>query len=85
MLPNQVFKLAKYYLVNQVSNATSERAFSVMRRMKTYLRNTMSQNRVNHTMCLHVHRDKIEMIDLKSVLNEFIDSVDRRKLKFARK
>ena len=33
-------------------------------------------------MCLHVHQDKIGMIDLKSVLNEFIESVDRRKFKF---
>ena len=85
LLMSQVFKLAQYCLVNPASNATSERAFSAMRRIKTYLCNTMSQNRVNNTMCLHVHRGKIGMIDLKSVLNEFIDSVDRRKLKFARK
>lgn len=84
MLLDQVFKLAQYCLVMPASNATSERAFSAMRRIKTYLRNTMSQNRLNHTMCLSVHSEILDDIDLKSVLNEFIDNSDRRKLNFAR-
>ena len=65
------------------SNATSERAFSTMRRIKTYLRNTMSQNRLNHTMCLNIHKEKLEEINLKLVLNEFIDQSDRRRAVFA--
>lgn len=84
ILLNQVFKLAQYCLVMPASNATSERAFSSMRRIKTYLRNTMTQNRLNHTMCLSIHKEKLEVLDLKSVINEFIDTVDRRKTVFAR-
>ena len=84
LLLDQVFKLAQYCLVMPASNATSERSFSAMRRIKTYLRNTMSQNMLNHTMCLSVHSEKLDAIDLKSVLNEFIDSADRRKLIFGR-
>lgn len=84
LLLNQVFKLAQYCLVMPASNATSERAFSTMRRIKTYLRNTMTQNRLNHTMCLNIHKEKLDAINLKSILNEFIDAVDRRKSIFAK-
>ena len=61
------------------SNATSECAFNAMRRIKTYLRSSMSQNRLNHTMCINVHSEKVDSIDLKLLLNEFIDSNGRRK------
>ena len=61
------------------SNATSERAFSEMRRIKTHLRNNMNQNSLNHTMCINVHSEKLDSIDLKVLLNEFIHSNDRRK------
>ena len=75
LLLSQVFELAQYGLVLPASNATSERAFSTMRRIKIYLRNTMSQNRLNHTMCLRVHRKMLDVLDLKLVLNDFIDHV----------
>ena len=84
LLLSQVFKLAQYCLVMPASNATSERAFSAMRRIKTYLRNTMSENRLNHAMCLSVHREMLDALDLKLVMNDFIDNVDRRKQVFAR-
>ena len=84
LLLKQVFKLAQYFLVMPASNATSERAFSKMRLIKTYLRNTMAQNRLNHTMCLSIHKDKLEVLDLNLVFNDFIDMVDRRKAVFMR-
>ena len=65
------------------SNATSERAFSAMRCTKTYLRNSMSQNSLNHTICINVHSEMVDSINLKLLLNEFIDSNDRRKDVFA--
>ena len=37
---SQVFQLAQHCLVMPASNAVSERSFSVLRRIKTYLRNT---------------------------------------------
>ena len=46
------------------SNATSERSFSALRRIKTYLRTTMSQERLNNLMILYVHRDSLEQVDL---------------------
>ena len=37
---SQVFQLAQHCLVMPASNAVSEQSFSVLRRIKTYLRNT---------------------------------------------
>ena len=40
-----------------VTTASSERSFSTLRRLKTYLRNTTSEDRLNGLALLHIHRD----------------------------
>ena len=52
-LLSQVCVVLKLFLIMPATNATSERSFSALRRVKTYLRNTMSQERLNHLMILH--------------------------------
>jgi len=52
------------------TNASSERAFSALRRLKTYLRNTMSQERLNHVMLLHVHKEMTDKLKLADVPND---------------
>ena len=44
------------------TTATAERSFSSLRRLKTYLRTTMSSQRLNHLMILHVHKDSTESL-----------------------
>ena len=39
------------------TNATSERVFSAFRRVKNYVRGTVTQQRLNNLMVLHVHKD----------------------------
>ena len=46
-----------------------------MRRVKSYLRSTMSQERLNS---LHVHKELTDKIDLNSVANEFVSKSERR-------
>ena len=62
---------------------TSERSFSALRRVKTYLRATMNQDHLNYLMLLHVHKDKTDELDLKLLVNEFINS-DHRSNIFAK-
>ena len=50
-----------------ISVATAERSFSTLRRLKTWLRSTMQQERLNGLALLHIHRD----IELN--VNEVID------------
>ncbi len=77
-LLSQVFQLIKLILVMPATNAVSERTFSALRRVKTYLRSTMSQARLNHLMLLYVHREVTDSLDLIQVANEFISDSDHR-------
>ena len=52
-----------------VSTATAERLFSVMRRVKTYLGNTMTTDRLSGLGLLNVYREK--ELTSESVLDKF--------------
>ena len=54
MLVNAVCKL---FQLLSATNATFERSFSALRRIKSYLRSTMTQARLNYLMVLHYHQD----------------------------
>ena len=47
---SEVCTIAQLILVMPATNATSKRSFSAKRRVKTYLRSTMHQQRLNHLM-----------------------------------
>ena len=47
-LINSVVLKFKIILVIPATNATSEHSFSALKRIKSYLRSTMSQSRLNH-------------------------------------
>ena len=77
-LLSEVCKILKLILIMPATNATSERSFSTLQRVKTYLRNTMSQQRLNNLMLLHVHRDLTDTLDLSAVANDFIGDSEHR-------
>ena len=58
LLLSEVLILAKLVIVSPATNAVSERRFSALKRLKSYLRSTTGDNRFNHLMVLHVHQDK---------------------------
>ncbi|KAF3859134.1 hypothetical protein F7725_021533 [Dissostichus mawsoni] len=62
---SEVDKLLRLYLTVPMSNATAERSFSSLRRLKTFLRSTMSERRLNHLLFLHIHKDLTDGLDLK--------------------
>ena len=65
-------------LVMPATNATSECSFSVLRRLKNYLRSTMSQPRLNHVMVLSIYKELLDELDLYAVGNEFVGSSEYR-------
>jgi hypothetical protein len=75
--PN-MFNILKLLAVLPVSVASAERSFSSLRRLKTYLRNTTSENRLNGLALLSIHRD-ITITD-EEVLKQF--SLKSRNLDF---
>ena len=52
--------LGKLILVMPATNAVNERSFSALKRVKTYLRATTGDSRLNHLMILHAHKDKTD-------------------------
>ena len=55
---SEVDELLQIYFTIPVTTATAERSFSALCRIKTYLRSTMSDERLNNVMLLHVHKHR---------------------------
>ena len=53
-------------------SAVSERSFSALKRVKTYLRSTTGDSRLNNLMMLHVHKDRTDALTLVDVANDFV-------------
>ena len=60
------------------SSCTKKRSFSTLRRLKNYLRSTMSQNRLNNIAILHVYSEKTDALDLEKMMDEFIVKNEKR-------
>lgn len=76
---SDVNRLLRIFYTMPVTTATAERTFSTLRRVKTYLRSTMSQERLNHTMLLHVHKSRTDELDDRAIARQFVTENDRRK------
>ena len=79
---SELVKLVRLLLTMPATNAVSERSFSAMRRISTYLRSTMLQERLNATMVLHIHKDLKDLLDLKAVGNDFRAKSEHRKTNY---
>ena len=55
--PGTAVALLQFIIVIPARNATSERLFTVLRHLKSYLRTTMLQEHLNYLMLLHVHTE----------------------------
>ena len=75
---SEVDKLLRGYLTFPVTSATAERSFSSLRRIKTFLRSTMTHQRLNNLFLLYVHTAQTESLDLVAVAKEFVSANSRR-------
>lgn len=76
MMFPEVIKVINLHAVVPATSATAERTFSCLRRLKTWLRSTMSQSRLNHLAVLHTYRDMEPQ--LTKVLSHFVGLNDGR-------
>ena len=81
---SEVVRLAKLILVLPATNATSERTFSLMKLIKSYLRATMKQSRLNHLMILSSYKYRLDQLDLLKILSSFVSVNEKRKHHFGR-
>lgn len=68
----EVAKLVKAYLTFPVSSATAERAFSSLRRIKTFLRSSMTSCRLNNLFLLYVHTGRTDALDMVEIGKQFV-------------
>ena len=71
--------LAKLLLVMPATNAVSEKSFSALKRVKTYLRSITTDQRLNNVMTLHVHKDETDKLNLVDIADEFCSKSENRK------
>ena len=78
----EVERLVRLMLLFPVSSCEAERSFSSLRRLKTWLRNTMTQQRLNAVIVCHVHQDILDTIDISAVAADFASRTDIRRSVF---
>ena len=57
---------------------TCQKAIREKKILETYLRTTMTQERLNNLMLLHVHQELLDKIDLLEVAEEFVSDSKHR-------
>lgn len=77
--PN-IYRLLTIFATLPISVATSERSFSVLKLVKTYLRNSMDDERLSALALLHIHKDLTLSIDPEVIVDEFAKRNRRIKL-----
>ena len=71
IFPN-VMIVIQLLFINLATSATPERSFSVARRIKTWLRPSMTLSRFNALSFLHTHKDLVDGLDVISITNDSV-------------
>ena len=70
---SEVGKILKLLLLSQATNDETDGIFSALKRVKTYLRLTLGNNRLHALMLVHVCNNILDNINLADVANQFVD------------
>ena len=70
--------LTKLIMVMPATIAINECSFSALHNVKSYLRSTVAQERLNHLMILSVHKNLTDSLNLVEVANEFVSVSEHR-------
>ncbi|CAN7983570.1 unnamed protein product [Ixodes hexagonus] len=81
---DQVVRYLQLVFSVPASAASGERSFSALRRVKTFLRNRMTQRRLTHLLLLHVHKKRAAELQLDAVMREFVCRTAERTSTFGR-
>lgn len=76
---SEINVLLRLYMTIPITTATAERSFSTLRRLKSYLRSTMTEKRLNNLLLVHTHKDLSTTLDLIKIAQLFVSANDRRK------
>ncbi|KAK9682234.1 hypothetical protein RND81_10G060200 [Saponaria officinalis] len=68
----------RIFLTVPVTVASAERSFSKLKLIKTYLRSSMSEERLNGIAMLSIEKELLENIDVDDIINDFASQNARR-------
>ena len=74
-----IFRILQIFSTIPITTATSERSFSTLKRIKTYLRNSMGEERLTGLALISVHGREIQL-ESEEIINEM--SKSNRKIDF---
>ena len=77
-LCSEIHRFLKLFHIIPATTSTAERTFSALRRIKTYLRSSMTQERLNHLL-LHCHKERTDQLDLQQLAKTFLGANERRR------
>ena len=72
----ELCKLMKMFWTIPITSCSAERSFSCLRRLKSYLRSTMGQERLTALALLNIERDI--MPDIEKIINVFAKQAPRK-------
>ncbi|KAL4154058.1 hypothetical protein QTP88_001891 [Uroleucon formosanum] len=78
MFPNLEIVM-RMYLSTAVSNCSGKRAFSVLKRVKSYLRSTMKEERLNVLAIFSIEAELVEKLDFNDTINTFAHQKARKR------
>ena len=76
VLPNLIV-LLRLFLTSAVSVASCERSFSKLKLIKSYLRSTMSQARLDGLSILSIEHEEAKALDFSIIINNFAKKKSR--------
>ena len=71
-------RLIRLVLTLPVSTATTERAFSVMKLLKTRLRNRMEDEFLTDNMIVYIEKEIVRNFTIEMIMDEFYSMKNRR-------
>lgn len=77
-----VDRLIRLLLTLPVSTASSERAFSAMKIVKTRLRSSMEDDFLSSNLIMHIEKEIVEGFDIDSTIDDF-EKRKRRRIRFS--
>ena len=81
ILPNYTMAV-RLLLVLPATSCTAERSFSCLRRLKSWLRSNMGEQRLTYLALLNISRELVDNINLKKVVNGFVKGATVRENTF---
>lgn len=71
--------ILKIFLTIPISNASGERSFSALKRIKNYLRTTLSEDHLNDLAILYIESDSLKNISYDKLIDTFAAQKARKK------